>query len=646
MAQPPDNQPPDNRPPDNRPPGNRPPSEHATRVSWRFSQDGRSAVCTVVPQSGSLGLEISKLGPAGPIGRTTVDVPSLGLHSQLLPISQGRVLTCHHHDGGQHIDLVTVGRAAPPVRRLVTAQLAGFRLVPMPGGLRNQPTGRAGERHRPQLGVSGPGSTLAVVVSHGDDGQSTIWELRDDGALKPLAVTPGIFTGGTWLDRQGRRLGGELSADGRPCNGVAVDLATGSCETVLSLSEASNDRLLAYNPETGVLVISTDLTGEVRLGMGRPDDGPVGFPAPLHRAGHETRLVALDTKGQALLLAHEIGAISQLSVYDWKSSQSAGVQAPPGVVVGGGILDRSRAHLVYSTPYQPATIATLRRSGSGWSMAKVGTSPSGAPEQNFARTVVFSGAAGPVEAVIYGQPYLADQVVIALHGGPLNAWRLGFNPLLHALAANGIAVVAPNQRGSTQYGVAHALAIRHAWGGPDLDDILAIARAVRSDRASSAARPIVLGSSYGGFLALLAIAADPFLWGACVALAPFLSGPRLYPEAGEATRRLIDRLGGLSVPLVDGKARDVFERCGEIEAPVLLVHGSDDDVVPIGQSRLLHQRLVGLGHPSTQFLEIPGEGHDPTTGSRRQARHRPGAPLLPTGPPGTPNEIPIHPMSY
>jgi pimeloyl-ACP methyl ester carboxylesterase len=568
----------------------------ATRVSWRFSADGQSAVCTVVPLTGSPVLEISELGPTGPLARTTLAVPSLGLHSQLLPISQGRVLICHHHDGGQQIDLVASGDGAPSVRRLVTAQLAGLRLVPLPAG---------------------PGPTLAVAVSHSADGRSTIWELREDGALIPLAITPGIFTGGTWLDREGRCLGGELSVDGHPCNGVSVDLPTGSCEVVLSLSAASNDRFAAFNPATGVLVVSTDLTGEIRLGVGRPDDGPVGFPTSLHRAGNEARLIALDAKGNGLLVAHEIGAVSQLSVYDWTSSLSTDVQAPPGVAVGGGVLDRSRAHLVYSTPSRPAALAALRRSGPRWSMANAGTNPSGEPEQIFARTVTFSGAVGPVETVTYGQPYQADQVVIALHGGPLNAWRLGFNPVLHALAANGIAVVAPNQRGSTQYGVAHALAIRHAWGGPDLDDILAIARAVRSDRASSAARPIVFGSSYGAFLALLAAAIEPGLWGGCVAQAPFLSGPRLYAEAGEPTRRLIERLGGLSVPVVDGEARDVFERCGEIEAPVLLIHGTEDDVVPVSQSRLLHRRLVALRHPNTEFLELPG-GHDPTTGCQRE----------------------------
>jgi pimeloyl-ACP methyl ester carboxylesterase len=579
-------------------------SELVTRLSWRFAEDGRSVACTVVRPSGPPELEISQLAPTGPTSRTPVAVPSLGPHSQLLPISQGRILVCHHRDGGQQVDLVTLGRGARSVRRLMTTELAGFRLIALPA---RRSAGRG-------LPILGPACTLALAVSHAEDGRSAIWELTEDGAIRPAALTPGIFTGGIWLDGGGRRLGGEVAVDGRPCDGVAVDLATGSCETVLSLSKSSNDRFIAYSANGRVLVVSTDLTGEVRLGVGRPDDGPIGFPPALHRNGHEVRLIALDHQGRLLLLAHELGASSRLSVYHWGSGHTMPVNAPPGVVVGPGVFNRSWAHFVYSTPSRPAGIATMRHRTPGWSLADDPTGEDGKVRPICARSLVFSGATGPVETISYGQPYQSDKVVIALHGGPLSAWRLGFDPLLHTLAANGFGILAPNQRGSTHYGVAHALAIRGRWGGPDLEDILAIARSLRSDRAGSAARPIVLGTSYGAFLALLAAAADPTLWGGCIAFAPFLSGPRLYPEAGDATRTLIERLGGLTVPVVDGKGRDVFERCGEIVAPVLLVHGTEDDVVPIGQSRLLYQRLMAEGRSGAEFVEIPGAGHDPTVG--------------------------------
>ncbi len=585
-------------------------AELATRLSWRFAKDGRSVVCTVVPRSGAPVLEVSNLSPVGSIKRTAVTVASMGPHSQLLPIANGRVLICHHRDGGQQVDLVTQGPGPSSVRRLLSAVQPGLRLI----AARWWENGGARGAVRP---TSGPDRALALAVSLGQDARSRIWELGEEGVLRLLAVTPGIFTGGIWLDGQGQRLGGEVTVEGRPCKGVAVDLPSGSCETVFSLSEKSNDRLLAYSPEGGVLVVSTDLTGEVRLGIGQPDEGPVRFPPGLHRGGHEVRLIALDREGRMLLVAHEVGATSLLSVYDWGSRLSRAVQAEPGIVIGPGVLRRSSAHVIYSTPSTPAAIATLRRGEAGWSLTEeTGVGPE-RPRPVSARPVVLRGASRPVEGVSYGQPSQSDLVVIALHGGPLDAWRMSFDPLLHTLAANGLAVVAPNQRGSTHYGVAHALAIRECWGGPDVDDVLAIARAVLSDRPASAPRPIVIGTSYGAFLALLAAAVDPTLWGGCIAIGPFLSGPRLYPEAGETIRTLIERMRGLTVPIVDGKARDVLERCGEITAPVLLIHGTKDDVIPVGQSRLLYERLSALGHQSVELLEIPGAGHDPAVGSHQ-----------------------------
>ena len=593
-------------------------TDHVRRLSWRFAEDGRSAACTVVYPGGPPLLEISRLAPTGATHRTTVAVASLGVHSQILPISAGRALVCHHRDGGQQVDVVSVARGAPLVRRLMTAELTGFRMIALPGGS-GRGTGR-GLRPGPQPGspAGRPAAALALAVSH-SGGRSTIWELNQVGALWPLAVTPGIFTGGVWLDNAGRRLGGELTVDGRPCDGVAVDLVAGTCETILSLSSSSNDRLVAYSAKGGVLVISTDLTGEARLGVGRPDAGPIGFPSALSRRGHEVRLIALDRQGRLLLLAHEMGTTSRVFVHDWASGRSMPVNAQPGVVVGPGIFDRSCAHFVYTTPSRPADIVTVRRRAPGWSMADDAVYEKPRSRPISARSAVFAGGAGPVESVVYGRPHDAERVVIALHGGPLDAWRLNFDPLMHALAAKGVAIVAPNQRGSTHYGVAHALAIRQCWGGPDLQDVLAIARALRSDRAASAGRPVLLGSSYGAFLALLAAAADPTLWSGCVALAPFLSGPRLYPEAGGVTRAVIERLGGLTVPIFDGKAQDVLERCGEIAAPVLIIHGTEDDVVPVGQSRLLYQCLRARGHPSAELVELPGAGHDPAMG-QYQAR--------------------------
>jgi dipeptidyl aminopeptidase/acylaminoacyl peptidase len=67
-------------------------------------------------------------------------------------------------------------------------------------------------------------------------------------------------------------------------------------------------------------------------------------------------------------------------------------------------------------------------------------------------------------------------VLLSVHGGPEQQARPAYDPLHQCLLASGIAVLAPNIRGSSGYGHAWQMPIYRDWGGIDLDD-LAAARA-------------------------------------------------------------------------------------------------------------------------------------------------------------------------
>jgi dipeptidyl aminopeptidase/acylaminoacyl peptidase len=46
----------------------------------------------------------------------------------------------------------------------------------------------------------------------------------------------------------------------------------------------------------------------------------------------------------------------------------------------------------------------------------------------------------------------------------------------------------------------------------------------------------------------------------------------------------------------------------KVRAPVLLIHGRDDTVVPIAQSQLMQRALAAAGK-SVQLVELEGEDH-------------------------------------
>jgi dipeptidyl aminopeptidase/acylaminoacyl peptidase len=231
-----------------------------------------------------------------------------------------------------------------------------------------------------------------------------------------------------------------------------------------------------------------------------------------------------------------------------------------------------------------------------------------------AELIELPGPAGPIEAIAYGGPgwQSCPHLVVALHGGPLSSWRFDFDPLFQCLAQAGAAVVAPNYRGSTGYGDEHLRAVVDNWGGPDLEDVLHLGRSLRNERGRrQLPMPVVLGASYGAFLALLAASGEPQLWSACVALAPFVSGPSLHGCADIAVRDRIEQLGGLKRVSDTLGPRDVLQACTSLSAPLLLIHGKKDDTIPVEQSRLLRRRLAELGRTEGtdfEYLETNG-GH-------------------------------------
>ena len=198
-------------------------------------------------------------------------------------------------------------------------------------------------------------------------------------------------------------------------------------------------------------------------------------------------------------------------------------------------------------------------------------------------------------------------LVVQIHGGPHYPVGFRFSFDAQRLAGSGIAVLRLNPRGSQGYGSDHAIGILADWGGADYADLTSLVDAAVSSPGVDGARLAVIGESYGGYLALWsATRSDRF--GAVVAenavadLTAIGRGPNgasfWHPEMGGSP----DEIPALY------QERSPITHVDDITAPVLLIHGEDDDTVPIGQSHELRRRLEGLGKEVTFHL-VPHEGH-------------------------------------
>ena len=570
------------------------------RMSFFFSAGGDRAA--FLRDAGGPGLGVETWAWRGGTPRRRI-VTSGGesLYSQPLPLDDDLVLVLRSGAGVHDLVLLAPGQEEVTIGRI---ESRGLHLLPSPD----------------------PG-TLAVARGLSDDG-TTLWIIKAASphiqAVPGHHIPAGTLHGGHWLDDAGRVLGFDYHSDGRS-RILAVDLASGAidlarftaADPAQSENESGNYHLLMSAPQSGRFLAARNADGEVSLGWGRRDRGgwELAFPeGPGSLAGRITPL-AIDPAGRAVALCVENGLRSEVHIWEPGQRTHERLDLPPGTTLPTARWTRSGLHLVTSGPDRPANITTVTtfRSGTGRHRTDADPSPPGGWASAHADTL--AGPAGPIEAVIYGGPRWrdAERLLIALHGGPHAAWKLRFDPIFQDLAAAGVAVVAPNQRGSTGCGPAHRDAIRGAWGGPDLSDIQHLAISVSAYRRSQGLPPLMLfGVSYGAFLALLAAAAAPDLWSHCAAISPFCSADSLYAAGQESVKSFLRRLGALDVIDDALGPRDLEQLADRITARLLIVHGARDEKIPLSQPRRIVAALERAGRSSgTDFIyrETPG-GHD------------------------------------
>ncbi|MEU3494016.1 alpha/beta fold hydrolase [Kitasatospora cineracea] len=620
------------------------------RFGFTFAGDGSHAACLAAGADGGWYPESWRLpgdGPAVPTGLASAE----GLRSQVLALPDGRVLVCRPDgpDGEGHA--VVLLAAGEPEVLLASVRLPALRLLALP------------EATTTTASASASAEPVAVLLGTDARPVTSVWLLAADGsAPRAVAELPGLCGGGVWLDAAGRLLALDRLAGGR-LKTVVLDLELGVTTPLLELGEESNDRLVLFDPASGFGMLRSDAPGVDRLGWALIGGAePVRFPDCLHQPGRLLRPVAAAPgrgpgEEPQVVLQVDHGAASALVLWRAGERRLRPLPVPPGRWGGVGHWSAAGLRMPYSAPDRPAALATLDvaallaaeplagsapmalplalaplnggapQAGSG-TAAAAGAEPVGwrldgsagpgdGGRWRAAQCLELAGPAGPVEAVVYGgESWLsAPHLVLALHGGPADAWRLEFDPALQRIAADGTAVLAPNQRGSTGYGPQYAAAVNGAWGGPDLEDVLALLEGVAGQRAALGLEPPALfGVSYGAFLALLAAAHAPAGSVArCAVVAPFLSGRRLLAEAGAPVRALTARLGG-DLEVADARGpRDVLRVAPLLSAPLLVVHGDRDEVVPVGQSRALRHELLRLGRlegVDFRYVEAAGAGHE------------------------------------
>ncbi|WP_164844048.1 alpha/beta hydrolase family protein [Croceicoccus ponticola] len=211
-------------------------------------------------------------------------------------------------------------------------------------------------------------------------------------------------------------------------------------------------------------------------------------------------------------------------------------------------------------------------------------------------------------------------VVMLPHGGPYSHDTTNFDWWAQAYASRGYAVFQPNFRGSTNRDLAFQRAADGEWGRKMQSDISDGLAELAKQGIVHPRRACIVGGSYGGYAALAGVTLQKDIYKCAVAVAPvsditdMLIKDDLSMFFGKVGRDSIDRNFGPRSTWSQVSPRDHAQQAN---APILLIHGKDDSVVPIYHSTSMKAALERAGKP-VELVTLDGEDHWLSTSATRQ----------------------------
>jgi dipeptidyl aminopeptidase/acylaminoacyl peptidase len=432
-------------------------------------------------------------------------------------------------------------------------------------------------------------ASLAVEI----EGLGGISDLIGSKALVFRLVTRG--NGNLWLD----------------------DLETGA-STLLTPHEgpASVTGEFSADGRAVFLAHNLDRDNTVFARIDLDDEGKPSKPRTLaERDGIELDGFELDNKRRQALLFWNVAGRTELEWIDLVSGARRALPAPPG-------------ELTFDADFSPdGRSLALMTSGSGspWEIWRLELETgayqrlSFSPHVGIDLTAMVSPELRQFRAhdglELTGWLYLPrgfeapGPVVLSFHGGPEGQERPAFRSDYQALLDSGIAVFAPNIRGSDGFGKAFLQLDNHARRFDANRDIRAAADWLAEAGIGDPERLGIMGGSYGGYAVMVGVTEFP---------ETFAAGANLYGIVNFETffAQSTPWMGAISTgeygdPETQRQLlRDLspIHKLDRVKAAMLVMHGANDTNVPVVEAEQVVSTLERRGLDVTYVL-FPDEGH-------------------------------------
>jgi dipeptidyl aminopeptidase/acylaminoacyl peptidase len=207
-------------------------------------------------------------------------------------------------------------------------------------------------------------------------------------------------------------------------------------------------------------------------------------------------------------------------------------------------------------------------------------------------------------------------LLVSVHGGPANAWQQFFVGMqsfygpVAAFSALGYAILRCNVRGSAGYGKAFRRGNYRDWGGKDVQDLLTGVDRLIDLGIADPQHLGIIGWSYGGYLTAAILTQTGRFRAAVIGagMVDLVSYATGHDSPGFVSFHFGGEVWEVADLLLE---RSPIAHVDRVTTPTLILHGEDDQRVPVWQGYEFYNALTRYGCPA-QMVVYPRTGHVPS----------------------------------
>ncbi|MGD6900682.1 S9 family peptidase [Bacillus infantis] len=335
------------------------------------------------------------------------------------------------------------------------------------------------------------------------------------------------------------------------------------------------------------------------------------FTKVLSLDGEDFSGLKFDKKARALYISSQKGAEDHLFRYGLEEGEAEQLELPASTIDGLSVAESGNLYLLGRSAVTPPNLYKYEKGV--WAQLTNNRVP-GVSEEEMAEPEILhypSYDGLEIEALFFRakEENSNGHVILWPHGGPQAAERASFRSLFQFLVHRGYSIFAPNFRGSSGYGLSYMKMVEGDWGyGPRLDNVEGLEWLIKNGYAERE-KLLLMGGSYGGYMALLLHGRHPEYFKAVVDI----FGPSdlfsFIESVPEHWKPVMNQWVGDPVKdkekLIEYSPITYFDT---MTKPMLVIQGAKDPRVVKAESDKIVAALQEKGR-EVEYMVLDDEGH-------------------------------------